>query len=275
MKTIKILSLILISMITLSSCMSDEVDTDANMNTPSMLSFVKNKISATIIADGSTADFTLPMKVKGPLSGDITNDITATISVDPSSTAVEGLHYSLGSTAVTFSPSNNLITSIDLTVMSTGVTAPAEVTLILNITNSSDSAVGPSGRTGQSVVTIKYLCSSDLAGEYTNPDVPGGAAGEATFTENSPGQYTISAMPYLGWGGSTPITMDILDDCGTISVTNSELMEAGYLTIGTGTVNADGSITINYIVYNGATVDTGIFFDFSAPEDASTYTPIP
>lgn len=276
MKTIKILSVIIIALFSLNSCIDDKVLDDDFENTPSVMSFEKSKYSATITADGSTANHTLAVLLKGPQSGAITNDITASVTVDPSSTAVEGVHYTLNTNMVTFSPSNNLINNIDFVVLSAGITAPASETLVLNLTNSSDSSILSSGRSGSVIITIQYLCFSDMGGNYSNADVPSGAAGEATTTETGAGSYTVSALPYLGWGGTTPITFDIIEDCGTITIVGGELTNAGYLTTGGGEVSADGnSFTINYIVYNGATADTGIFFDFSAAADTSTYVIIP
>ena len=272
MKTIKILSILLFSIFTLSSCIDDTVDTDEFVNSPNLIAFSKSSLNATIIADGGTIDNTLNLLIKGPTSMNISEDITASLEIDPSSTAVEGTHFTLASNTVTFSPSNDLKTSVDFTVLSDGIASPSEVTLVLNIVNPSSSSVVPSGRSGQIVIKIGYLCPSDLAGEYSNPDVPSNANDQATFTEIGPGTYRISAMPYLGWGGTDPIYIDIIENCGNITVVGGEVVDALGATVdGSGTVSeTTGAVTFTYTVYKA---DGSIWFDFST--QPSTYTPLP
>jgi hypothetical protein len=273
MKTIKFLFFIIFGSLSLSSCLvNDEVDSDIYDDSANVIGFRTGTLNASIIADGSTADYTMQLLVSGPTASDITSSITASLEVDSSSDAIEGTHFTLDSNTVTFEPSNNLLTTLGITILSEGVTAPDEKFLKLNLINSSDSATLVSGRTGSILISIKYLCNSDLAGMYDNPDLPANTGDVAEIIELGPGQYRVSALPYLGWNGVDGIYFDIIDDCGNLTITNCEITEAfGALVEGEATVENDGSWTLTYVVYNGATPDTGVWFDFST--SPSTYTP--
>ncbi len=273
MKTLKFLTIFLLSTMTLVSCLVDDtVASDAYDEGPNVLGFLNSSMLATKLADGTTTTLTIVLKASGPNVSEISETITANIEVDPSSSAIEGTHFSLPESTVSFLPSNNMIATIDLVVLSEGIEAPASESLILNLVNSSSSTTITSGRTGSIDISIKYLCFSDIAGTYSNPDLPSGAEGVAELTEVGVGTYTVSSLPYLGWGGTTPIWFEIVDECGELTFTNCELTESGYFTEGEVVNNGDGSFTLTYIVYNGGDPSTGIFFDFlDAP---STYTPL-
>lgn len=107
-------------------------------------------------------------------------------------------------------------------------------------------------------------CLSNLAGTYTNPNLPGENA-TAEVIETAAGVYEVSCMPYLGFsGGTVCISFEMTDTCGTLELVGGELVEAGYELEGGGVVNPDGSFTITYKV-------PGTDFDFT--DRPSTYTP--
>ncbi len=249
MKTLKILTLILLSTFALHSCLvEDTARSDEFDDGPNVLGFLESSMLATLTADGSTRTIVVPLRAIGPNLGEITSDITASLEVDPSSTAIEGTHYTLNSNTVTFSPSNNLITTIELTILSEGIDAPASESLILNLVNSSDANTVPSGRTGSLAVDITYLCFSDLAGNYTNaliaPDLCD-TSDPITVVEDEPGRYFVSSMTNYSWTSGGCIGFFIIDNCGTLTYDGGDLEANGYTGDGGagGEVNADGSFS--------------------------------
>ncbi len=249
MKTIKILTIVLLSTFALHSCLVEETaPSDAYADGANVLGFLESNMLAALTADGSTRTLTIPLKAVGPNLSDITSDITCDLVKDASSTAIEGTHYTLGSSTVTFSPSQNLITTIELTLMSDGISAPSSESLILNLENSSDPNTIPSGRTGSIAIDITYLCYSNLAGDYTNALIAPDRCDESdpiTVTEDSPGRYFVSSMTEYAWTSGGCIGFYIVDNCGTLTYDGGDLEDNGYSGDGGegGEVNADGSFT--------------------------------
>ncbi len=268
MKTInKILIFSLI--VFLASCVDDDTRTDNFDQGPNIAGFSKSAIAANALADGNTVMVDIPILITGPTSMNLTEDIVVDISVDESSTAVAGVHYELNQSSLTLTAENGYTGSLPITVITEGIVPPlAEAPVInLNLQSVSGENMVISGRTGDAVVTINYLCFSDLEGNYTTTSAP---VANVTITELSDGVYSHSALPLLTAGGN-PIEFEFNDTCGVITI--DYLVLGSYLTLGSGTVDPDtGIITINgYILYNGSTEDTGPFFDFST--ETFIYTP--
>jgi hypothetical protein len=89
------------------------------------------------------------------------------VEADPSSTAIEGVHYEFATNSITLTNANNYLGELPITMLSEGIAAPLDVSPILNlrVTNAA---------TGENVVgsgkllpiTFNYLCFSDLSGDY-------------------------------------------------------------------------------------------------------------
>ncbi len=235
MKTLKILTLILLSTFTFYSCLVDEsAPADAYDDGPNVIGFNEASMLASKSADGTTTLFSIPLKASGPNLGEITSDITATVTVDPSSTAIEGVHYTLGNTSMTFSPSNNLIEIFEFTALSEGVVAPDSKSLVLNLTSSSDSSVPISGRTGSIAIDISYLCFSDLAGPYLLTYSSGDYI--TNVTAIGTGLYEMDNM--FGWPTGGDI-VKFTDFCGELELLDdwnfsNHIGGNGYVEQGTG-----------------------------------------
>lgn len=268
MKTMKTIKLILIAVLVsvgLNSCLLDQEGVADYTDTTNVVGFAEANKTLTFFVDNGDQSVNIPVRVDGPQKYDITNTITATVSVDPSSTAVEGEHFTIGDPTVTLTPEGNLLDVLDLTVLTDGID-PASMTenpvIILKLSNISDSSVLVNGRAETMRIEILYLCQSDMGGDYDNPDLPGGAAGVATLEVVGDGRYKVSALPYLGWGGYDPIYYYIIDNCNQLTYDSGELEENGYtVTAWFDRDEAAGTFTIYYSVLS---------FDFT--NDPSTYT---
>jgi hypothetical protein len=268
MKTFKILTIIILSSLVLGSCLVDQTDyMDKNDQGPNLYGFLNASMNATITADGNTKDISIPISVYGPTSNEITSDITTSVVVDHSSTAIEGVHYEFATSSVTFSPSNSLFTNLEITLLSEGIDAPAEFHLVLKLGESSDPNVKASGKKGSIDIAIKYLCFSNLAGNYTNPDAPEcNQSDPVTLTLLSAGRYYVSSMTGYNWTSGNCIGYNIIDNCGDLYYDGGDLEDNGYSGGPTddvrGHVNEDGSFTFKCML-----VET----DYEA---TSTYTPV-
>ena len=165
---IKFLALICISLAFTSCLVEEDSRDDQNDQGNNLLGFVEAQMNASVTTDGSETDLLLPIQLAGPTATGYTGEFTATIEVDPSSTAVEGVHYTLSASTVTISSDNNLIGNFPLTIITEGILPPLDENpfLILNITSASDSSVVPNGRTSSININIEYLCFSMVTGKY-------------------------------------------------------------------------------------------------------------
>ena len=145
------------------------------------------------------------------VSTDGSAPITVNISVDPSSTAVEGVHYELNSTSVTLN-GGEFVSDFPVTIL-TGNIDPSETPdLVLNIESATGAEV--SANYGQLTIAIRVICPSELAGTYTvfweflqtgdgsggpnqtATDFVIGSADEVVFEEAGTGAYNIDDMSF-------------------------------------------------------------------------------
>lgn len=165
---IKYLTLLFVSL-QLTSCAVDDTDPFADFDQgPNLVGFTSATVNASVVSDGSSSEVLLPITFAGPSAASFTEDFTANIEVDPSSTAIEGIHYTLTSSTVTLSSASNYITTLPVTILTEGIEPPlAEApVLILNIVDISDPSVLPNGRTASIEIKIEYLCFSKITGKY-------------------------------------------------------------------------------------------------------------
>lgn len=165
---IKYLGILCLSLLMTSCLVDDAAPSDDNDTGPNLVGFTRASVNASVVADGSTSEVALPITFAGPTASSFPSEFTATIAVDPSSTAIEGVHYSLSSTTVTLSPDGNFIATFPITIITEGIDPPLDPAPILNLNISeiSDSSILPNGRTASISVRIEYLCFSDITGKY-------------------------------------------------------------------------------------------------------------
>lgn len=265
---IKHITILLVSLMFTSCLVDDSAPSDNNDQGPNFVGFSTGSFNATATADGSTYDFVLPIEVNGPTFEDVTGEFTASISIDPSSTAVEGVHYQLPNKTVTVSSANNLISNLGFTVLTDGIEPPLAETpvLTLNISEVSSGQVVPNGRTGSIDINLLYLCSSELDGAYsvsvryvrsssgidqtyTGSDIID-KTGDGQYRTRAAGHWEITGGP--GAIGGTP-GFDFVDVCDQITIPAQNLVNL-YSNIvegvsGSSSVNPDtGVITFTYTV---------------------------
>ncbi len=276
MKKSNTLFLLLVLPLLCLSCLVDDEDDkglqgiDTN---PYIIGFQSTSTLESYFQDIGAINIDIPVSVLGGNSGIVTpSNTVVNYTVSPASTATEGNEFTLTGSSFTIA-AGTTFSNIPVQINTGSLDPDQPTTLILKLTSTNNSSVVSAIR---DTYTITFVgCQSNHAGEYTNPDLPSGASGQATITQTAPNTYTASAIPYLGTSqGTVPIEFSFTNVCGDINIT-SWALSSDFLIIGTGELDeTTGSLTFKYTLYNGTSISDGILFDFSSNADASTYTPL-
>lgn len=191
--------------------------------------------------------------------------VTVTVEVDPTSTAVQGVHYTLASNSVTI-PAGEVIAQLPVTVL-TGNIQPTETpNLVLNITSASGAKV--SVNYNKLTFRIRVICPSNLVGSYNVlwrvlnlGDGSGGVAQTASnftitafptisLTSTATGVYRMSDMSfgmYPGLYSETAPSGTFTDRCNTLvgAAANRDQFNDPFTINGVSTP-ADGKIVITW-----------------------------
>jgi len=193
-KTIKLITLFIVMSLTVTSCLlDDKALTDGFPEGSNFTTFKNFSQNLSAVANGDVYTFPINLEVQGPTVINMTGDVTASIAVEGSSTAVEGVHYTFDRTDVTLMKSNNYIGQIPINIITEGLVAPMSVELTLSISfTSGDSNTVSSIKT--TTLSIIYQCFADLAGTYmvTN-DWCLSTPIEATISDGGDGSWYLSS----------------------------------------------------------------------------------
>lgn len=240
MKNIKYLLIFVLSITAFTSCDSlvDDTERTADYDKgPNLIGFTKAETSVSGISNGTEYVFELPMQGVGPSIKESTEDVTLNISVDPSSTAIEGTHFKLSESTMTLKASENYLNKMPLTMLTEGIVAPLATNpyVVLNVSEvSSTGNFVDNGRTGQIKVNLLYLCFSNLAGNYdvelryirASQGIDETYTFEDVWTETGDGQYRTLRVGH--WTpadlGGTP-GMDVVDVCNELTIPAQNLVD--------------------------------------------------
>ena len=258
--------IVLIFSVAFTSCF----DVDDNLvesieGQPNTFGFVDRNGSISGIADGSSYEFYFPVEIEGPSSELLSGDFTALISADESSTAEEGVHYTLEQTSVTATEEGNYRALFKVTLLTDGIVAPLEKNpkLVLNVADISASGSGSVIESGaQLSLDLLYLCPSYLAGNYkvfiTRED---GVYREYddVITETGPGQYRGLSVGHWAPGGiGGEPGFDFIDVCDVIIVPQQNLVNLysnQVFQAGDSYVTPEGNLHIEYAITFGSAPD--------------------
>ncbi len=151
------------------------------------------------------------------------NAINFTFSIDPESTAIENLHYTLDGTSGTI-PANEFSGQLPITILDDEIN-PGEILSLIITIESTEIDVLPSSAT--STFNISVLCDSDLntTYSYVNTDLwmggPFSGTGELTGED---GIYDFSDFSFGSWEGVYNIdppsgSLKFVENCGNVSYT--------------------------------------------------------
>lgn len=221
MKKLKYILIFILSVGLLNSCLiDDETPHDDYDQGPNLAGFLNSTTGIMEVADGTEYTEEIEMVLQGPTSNEITNDITVTLAVDPSSTAIEGTHYRLDNTTITLKASNDHLALFEFTMLTDGVIAPLAKSpvLVLEIVSATgDPNVIANGK--KITITLNYGCPSNLAGIYDALVIGNGetATFVETITEYGYGKYGTTRVGT--WSEfSSGFGLEFEDVCNTITV---------------------------------------------------------
>lgn len=176
MKTIKYLFLLITLVGFAGACLVDDEETyELNSKGYNVATFEKFATNLGALANGDEYQRVLNMRLVGPTVKDLSGDITVTVEADPSSTAVEGVHYRIDNPTITLKASNNYLGSLGVTLLTEGNSPPEDGTpeledyvapvLVLNVKSATgDANVTTSGKLNK--VTLNYTRPNPYAGKY-------------------------------------------------------------------------------------------------------------
>ncbi|MEX0883297.1 MAG: DUF4843 domain-containing protein [Cyclobacteriaceae bacterium] len=179
----------------------------------------------------------------------IDEPVNVLIGIDPSSTAVEGVHFRLPSKEVTI-PANSSFVDIPLEILTGNLANEEMPDLVLTILDAGETKISINYHT--LTVEIRLACPSDLAGTYStvNTGTGGTVNYEVTITELEPFTYRISDITggvYSQIYGAEDNPAVFTELCGVISFSaQSDVVFGGGDIIASGRVNDDGTIRITW-----------------------------
>lgn len=262
MKKIKFLNILFVaSAFVLSSCVDDGTIEDEIKATPNLLGFASGSAAVSAVSDGEEYVKPLNVRMVGPKLDQVSGPVTATVTVDPSSTAVEGVHYRLETNTFTVGPDDNYLGTFSFVMLTDGILAPLAENpkLVLNVQSvSGDGSVIANGRPIS--VDMLYLCFADLTGNYAVTNDWCAPSFTAEISANADGSWALFSADG-GWLSTCTGNAGLWNAgninvvCGVVQPTND--LVYGGLGIGTilgGTWDAEtGILTMQHIetYFNG------------------------
>ncbi|WP_192346607.1 hypothetical protein [Algoriphagus sp. Y33] len=191
------------------------------------------------------------------------NPINVNIEVDPSSTAIAGVHYTFEATSTTIS-ANEFVETIPITVLTGNIDPSESPNLVLNITSADGAQV--STNYGSVTLAIRVICQSELEGTYSVfyetlkiGDGTGGADqtltnysldDEVNFEVSGTGAYLVDDISFgifPGMYGDAAPSGTVYDVCSVITGEPSNTDQYGDSYTINGIVNEDGTISITWV----------------------------
>jgi hypothetical protein len=166
MKNLKIILLSLVSVLVISSCVKD--DEEDFGSGPHIVGF-KNAQGSYIYTDNDVDPVVIsePINLIGGSNGTTSSEnISMTISVDPSSTAIAGTEYTINTTAALTIPAGSDFVQLPITVNPAVLPGNVPKTIVINLTQVSTGNAVISDAKKSITITIAK-CASDLAGTYS------------------------------------------------------------------------------------------------------------
>ena len=175
MKTLKYILILVLSLGALNSCLVDQTTSyDENDDGPNLVTFETLTMNYSILADGSTYQRQIKVKLVGPTSMFTTEDITVTVGVDPSSTAKSGQHFIINNPTFTLTKANNYLGLVNITILSEGNAPPMDGTpefltykapvMVLTLSATGAENVMGTGKLGK--FTLAFVPPNPYQGDY-------------------------------------------------------------------------------------------------------------
>lgn len=169
LKKYKIFILVLLVSTTFTSCLVDDDVVDFG-NGSNLVGFSAGEINLPVDATGEEYTKEITLSIIGPTVTQMEEDVILSLSLENSSTAIEGENYEFPDNIsnVVLTAENNYTAVIPLNVITEGIDPPNSKTLILNIDEvTTEENVVANEKSDRATVSIIYNCPTDLSGTYT------------------------------------------------------------------------------------------------------------
>ncbi|MDT0642321.1 hypothetical protein RM553_05695 [Zunongwangia sp. F363] len=264
--------------VSLTSCLVDDTAiSDAYDEGANLVSFTDESLTLSAETNGEEYQRSIPIDIIGPTFDEIEEPVTVEISVDPSSTAIEGVHYRLESTTLTISPDDDLPKALPITILTDGLQAPLAETPVLNISItevSSDADIVINGKNDELSVLLAYACpfkiedyegtyiaTTDQFGIYTGDPVPFEVVA-------GPGENQITLQNVAGHPEEYDVVVDVDPETGNLTVPYQPALNTNNIGYSYGELRWEGSGSSsaspgncigNLDITSAYTVDAGSF----------------
>ena len=181
MKTLKYILILVLSLGALNSCLVDQTTRyDANDDGPNLAGFSEFRFMVSNIADGAEYDVPVKVKIIGPTSMNLTNDVTLTIAPDVEAMqtatagsnlytpAIEGVHFRIDDPVITLKAADNYLGIIHVTMLTEGIPTPLPkqpLLILKTVSATGDPKVLNNGKNLE--ITLNFACYSEFQGTYT------------------------------------------------------------------------------------------------------------
>ncbi len=154
-------------------------------------------------------------------SADNSSGVVVNFEIDPSSTAIEGIHYSSSGNSVTIA-AGTFVGELPLTILADNINAGESFSIVVNLT-SADVVVG---ERSSATHNIAISCTSDLAADYTftTNSAMTGPGGAGCCTNGLNGSGTITATPTSGTYTLTDVSFGVFPDLWSDSPASGPLL---------------------------------------------------
>lgn len=229
-------------------------------NGTNLINFFDNNISYGAVANGEEYQIEYEVFIQGPSTTDARGDVTVTVSVDGSSTAVEGTHYRLDQNTLVLKESDDYRGIMTVTMLTEGIVTPLAVSPVLVLKMESATGADKVLATGKKqTIELSYACPSFLAGNYTVAISYEGKTDtydDEVLVEVGLGIFQGTYVAKWGYLSGTPYGIEFKDVCGVATVPKQGLAGTYSNDVhGTkaGSVDPDtGVITIYYFADSGS-----------------------
>ena len=150
-------------------------------------------------------------------------EISVSFEVDPASTAVSGVHYTLDVTSVSI-PAGEFVAVVPVNILTGNIDPSESPSLTLNMVSSTGAEISENYK--DVTINVQVVCPSDISLAADSWAATCVAPGYGTFTATvkvtplGSGQYVISdvsASLYAGFGYATTQEAIYSDNCGALS----------------------------------------------------------
>lgn len=187
-----------------SSCLVEDDYLDFG-DTPVLVQFENSAVTANFIKDDvnpETFTYDIPVVLIGGKNQPIGESVEVTVSVDPSSTATEGVEFNLLDNMVTI-PAGATSAPIQIEVLSGNLDPEDPKTLVLNI-ESSSLTISDSFKTS---IDLQAACPFDITNFYGTYDASGTSSDYVVEVSEGPAENTLLVTNLNNKGGETVIEL--------------------------------------------------------------------